>query len=231
MKIKTDFVTNSSSTSFILHTKCTGFLPVKYFSEKGDGYNERREITQNMMHNLFKGSKYTIKSSSYSTDSAFIVLTNSEYAKNDYYNDMPLEIILHISNYREWVEAYNQVKCVNTILNIETKPCTIDHDEPINEEIEDLLKVIIKNINIPFCSLIYTCIPKDTGSGGWDGGDAQGKYSTSPELALHETKVGNIFIINNKITSEISGPEDAFQIVNSIKDVFNKGVMIGRNDG
>jgi len=229
MKIKTDFVTNSSSTSFVLHTKCTGFLPVKYFSEQGHGYLAQKEITQNMITNLFKGSKYTIKTGTYSYNSTWLVLTNSEYEKNFDYPET-LEITLHMVNSNEWIDSDEEVKCVKTILNIDTKPHTIIHVDPINEVIEDLLKIIIKDVNIPFCSLIYTCIPESTGSGGWDGGDPTGKYTTTPELAIHETKVGNIFIINNKIVSELSGPKDAFHIINSIKDVFNKGVMIGRPD-
>lgn len=230
MKIKQDFVTNSSSTSFILNVKCTGFLPVKYFSEKGYGYLEQKEITQKMTYDVFNKSKFKIKSGTYTQNTAWMILTISEYKQYEHDID-PLEIILHLGNNNEWWDDNNdKVKCRNTILNIETKPQTIYHEKPIIKEIEDLLKVIIEGLNIPFCSLIYTCIPKNTGSGGWDGGDPQGKYTTTPELAIYETKVGNIFVINNKITNEITGPEDAFKMMNQIESIFNKGEIMERLD-
>lgn len=218
MKIKSDFVTNSSSTSFILDIKCSGFLPQILPASRNQAigaeeYKSLGERTKKFIHKLFPNEQFD----DCFTGSGYAHVTmDSEYG-DERELDTPLSIV--INNYWDRISEDDETLEQKSIIDIHMKPQLINHNSPAELYVIKILKNIIKisGIKVLFSSFYYCASPKQTGSGGWNGGDPMGKYQTTPELMLNETRCGMIVIKDNKFINYIKSLNQNFGLMEELQ--------------
>lgn len=217
MKIKADFVTNSSTTSFILDIRCSGFLPQILPTSKNEAvgaeeYKKIGEETKKFVRELFPDKKFE----DFYCGSGYAHITmDADYGDHE---DTKTPISIIISNYYDYFGDDERLE-PKSIVDIHMEPQLVDHDDPAEIYIISIIKNIVKKsgIKVPFTNFNYCASPHQTGSGGWNGGDPMGKYRTTPELMLNETKCGLIVIKDNSFINYIKSLDSNFGLMEELQ--------------
>jgi hypothetical protein len=184
MKIKADFVTNSSSTSYTIQSVTTGHIEPLGNLKK--------------LENLAK--KFNSKYNFIDDDCAHFQYTkgNAEL-KNDHHN-----ISVSLSNKRIW----GNITTTPTMRNITVLHISVDnyHDwhydtlELTKEVIEEVFRFLDLKSN---SNLNYVAFPISFKGDGWDGGDSscgpQSKYEWVKDVYENESRMGVLTIIDNRV--------------------------------
>ena len=184
MRIKQDFVTNSSSTSFILHGKVYGRM------SRVDDLNK---VSENLNADSTKGG-----------DNWKVIIMDIKDPTN---NGDSGEVRVSITNSYIFPETEKEKEIPCSFLEIALKTYLITHRQGKESPIKELTKKILEEIlkTIPKKDLknstgefSYLQFPELFGD-GWDTGDPMGEYSFSMDCFLNETAVGKISLENGKL--------------------------------
>ncbi len=203
MKIKIDFITNSSSTSFTLSSVLTGYLPdakyedIKKFFPKGEGY-----IREDYAHIWWE--------------------------TNDDYDNKGMKHSIYLTREAIYDNVSQEASRYRTIVEIKIDNFYINNEEgrklnaQLSVEYLEKLLPIIPNANT---HLLYFQYPSDMGDGGWNGGDPMGMYTSTPDCFRNETKTGTIYIINNRVTADIFDFGQEESILNDVCKLMNNELI------
>lgn len=194
MKTKIDFVTNSSSTNFILSSVACGWLPLlpNYIKTLPKLF-ERAEFDESVK------SKFLDCYADFSYKIPELDETGWNESRGMKYN---VSVIL--DDLGCWDEK-EKVLVEQTMVEIKV---TTPNEEPMVDAplcytigvLKKLLGMLKEKIQ--FASFTFLVYPSEYWGDGW-GGDPMGKYAEVPDLYSGEVKTGRIFIIDNNIHSEV----------------------------
>lgn len=212
MKVKADFITNSSSTCYVLSSIVSGMLP-------------RLSGAYEMLKSHYPNQEFLYQGY------AHINIDNSDV---DIYESfgrpcISMDLQMNDSYYYDEEDNGRAVTFFQLKLDLHN-PYEHDQVEIVKDVIENVLFKQLEE-NIKASQLTYLAFPSSIFGDGWDNGDPQGpshKYTRKYELYKYETKMGILNIIDSKIISEItdiSQPLSLNEIVlNSINDT---GLILG----
>lgn len=191
MRIKEDFVTNSSSTSFVLRAVCIGKIP----------HIKTEDITKDLKKK-FKPSKYELYS--YSDKTRFImnrdikyVIWGQNHSEEDEDNKGIMKIEVENVDDMYYDEDDQEVHDTSAIVRMFiSSPTLYIEDEGIllNEVVIPNLKKILslyKEMGY-MVDLFYSQTIQEQFGDGWDGGDPMGPYGWTHELYEKESKLGRL---------------------------------------
>lgn len=187
MKIRNGFVTNSSSTSYILHSVTSGKLPqldigkIDKCVKKMKGYETR-----------------------YCNGYYIAVRKEIESEYNDANNKGYIEFVF--SNIAEPLDTDNFSIFTEGTIYIRSSELWEKHEmfciNSVKEVLNGIKEAIPENCLLSF-NFIQT--PIDEIGDGWNGGDTEGNpYSFIHDLYKNETKHGYVTMLNGKINFEIT---------------------------
>lgn len=184
MKIKSDFVTNSSSTCFVLQYDC-------YLEKIIDKEINCKETLDRVFDKFFIKSEASVDQ--YSDDRSGSLNGMYNIYKDDWEKDEPNGVMdIELINSETYSENDQEVK--NTVLlNLQATSLKLNENpktrytNKLIEIIQEAMSNVEGNIEVFFHQF-----PVEVLGDGWDTGDPQGQYSTKTELFKKQTKIGKL---------------------------------------
>lgn len=192
MKVKGDFVTNSSSTCFVLKFNC--YLKEKVIKKEIDCQKNLESVFEIFCNN---GKSHI---DHYSTDISGSLLGRYIVDEDNEMNEYGIISIELINS-----EKYTSDKLSKTVLlNLEATSLILNENpgelytNKLIEILDEALKDVEGNLEV-----LFHQFPSEVLGDGWDTGDPMGQYTTKYELFKKETKIGRMTRVKNKWKLEL----------------------------
>lgn len=192
MKIRTGFISNSSSTSFSLEATVEGFLPAY---PTGLDKKFKKEFSDWRINAAYSSA----------VCASFEIIRNLENNEPGYKYDLELLNCVYTPDTAE-DQPTPFFKVMNVSLSVFLTDLTTSQVYMLPGHVAKVLKKIIKTFaiddqyQIEQClpiELIYSQVPFNPQGDGWNGGDPMGNYAYTVDLRRCETKTGRISLIGD----------------------------------
>ena len=183
MKIKNDFITNSSSTSFVLQYNC--HLKEKIVKKEIDCQKSLESVFEIYCNNPHSHIDHYSSAQSASLLGAYLINEDDE---NDTHGTLEIELI-NSETYMTKSDKISKTVLLNLAANslVENSNSGEVYTNTLMNILDEALKDVEGNLEV-----LFHQFPSEVLGDGWDTGDPMGQYTTKYELFKKETKLGRM---------------------------------------